>query len=307
VEFSQVIKESKTSTAEDFHRLIEETRGVLCSENDALGNLTVIGRLAKLAPVGTAVVVGDLHGDLESLTTILKNSRITQRMAKDKDTSMVFLGDYGDRGVQSTEVFYVILKLKLTFPRQVAMLRGNHEGPSDLMASPHDLPLQLQHRFKEKWVDVYQKLTEFFSCLYNAAYVDGRYLMVHGGIPEKARHLQEIANANKLHPEKTFLEELLWNDPEESIKGTYPSPRGAGKLFSKAVTQEGLEKLNAQILIRGHEPSGEGFKINHDGKVLTLFSRKGPPYYNKYGAYLDLPLSEKFENANQLIPYIHKF
>jgi diadenosine tetraphosphatase ApaH/serine/threonine PP2A family protein phosphatase len=307
VDFSQVIKESKTATAEDFSRLIEDARGALCHEDGALGNLTVMGRLAILAPVGTAVVIGDLHGDLESLTTILKNSRITQRMTTDKDALMVFLGDYGDRGTQSTEVYYIILKLMMAFPRQVVLLRGNHEGPSDLMASPHDLPLQLQHRFKEKWVAVYQKLTELFSCLHNAAYVEERYLMVHGGTPEKLSSLQEIANANKLHPEKAFLEELLWNDPEESMKGTYPSPRGAGKLFSKALTQEVLEKLNAQILIRGHEPAGEGFKINHDGKVLTLFSRKGPPYYNKYGAYLDLPLSEKFENANQLIPYIHKF
>jgi UDP-glucose 4-epimerase len=51
----------------------------------------------------------------------------------------------------------------------------------------------------------------------------------------------------------------------------------------------------------------QGFKINHKGKILTLFSRKGPPYFNAYGAYLKIDLSEKFENAEQLIPYIHKF
>ena len=58
---------------------------------------------------------------------------------------------------------------------------------------------------------------------------------------------------------------------------------------------------------RGHEPVGEGFKINHDGKVLTLFSRKGPPYFNKHAAYLDFPLSKVFDNADQLLPYVHKF
>jgi protein phosphatase len=60
-------------------------------------------------------------------------------------------------------------------------------------------------------------------------------------------------------------------------------------------------------LIRGHEPCEEGFKLNHDGKVLTLFSRKGSPYFNAYGAYLQLPLSEKIESAEQLVPWIHKF
>jgi protein phosphatase len=65
--------------------------------------------------------------------------------------------------------------------------------------------------------------------------------------------------------------------------------------------------LNAKILIRGHEPCEEGFKINHGGKVLTLFSRKGAPYFNEHGAYLDVPLSEKFENAEKLVPWICKF
>jgi hypothetical protein len=41
--------------------------------------------------------------------------------------------------------------------------------------------------------------------------------------------------------------------------------------------------------------------------VLTLFSRKGAPYFNAYGAYLQLPLSRKFQNARQLVPWIHKF
>jgi protein phosphatase len=62
-----------------------------------------------------------------------------------------------------------------------------------------------------------------------------------------------------------------------------------------------------QLLIRGHEPCPEGFKINHDGKVLTLFSRKGSPYFNKYAAYLDTPLSDKIERAEQLLPRIIKF
>ena len=73
------------------------------------------------------------------------------------------------------------------------------------------------------------------------------------------------------------------------------------------MTDTVLAKLNAKILIRGHEPCEDGFKINHDGKVLTLFSRKGPPYFNAFGAYLDVKLDKGFENANELMPYIHKF
>lgn len=307
MDLSSIVKESQSAQAEDFVRMVENAIDVLCSEDGHFGNLTVSGRLVKLEPVGEALVIGDLHGDIESLLTILEKSEFLNRIERNKDAALIFLGDYGDRGAHSTELYYTVLRLKLAFPEQVILLRGNHEGPTDLLASPHDLPYQLQARFKEKWVVAYSKLRELFACLYNAVLMEERYLMVHGGLPSKIRNIQEIAQAGTLHPEKSFLEDLLWSDPDETAQGAYPSPRGAGNLFGKTITQEVLKKLNVKMLIRGHEPCPEGFKINHDGKVLTLFSRKGPPYFNAHGAYLDLPLSEKFENAKELLPYIHKF
>jgi len=298
--------EFKEVNANDFSRLVEETTQSIKSEQGSVGNFLVTDKLVKLAPVGEALVIGDLHGDLESFALIFENSQYLNRLAQNNSCTVVFLGDYGDRGAHSPELYYCLMSLKLAFPKQVVLLRGNHEGPSDLLASPHDLPLQLQHKFKDKWVPVYTKLRELFDYFYNAVYVEDRYLMLHGGLPAKIRSLQEIAQADKLHPLKPSLEEILWNDPDEKVKGTIPSPRGAGNLFGKTVTKEVLERLNAKILIRGHEVANEGFKINHDGKILTLFSCKARPYFNAHGAYLDLPLSEKFENVNQLFPYIHQ-
>jgi protein phosphatase len=307
LDFSQIIQQSRIAKAETFLAVIESVLKVLKGENGVLGNLAVVGKLVSLKPVGATLVIGDLHGDLKSLRTILEKSRFIQKMHADRNVSLIFLGDYGDRGVHSPELYYAVLTLKLTFPAQVVLLRGNHESPADLMASPHDLPVQLERKFKKNGDALYQHLKELFSCLYNAVYVEERFLMVHGGLPANLHSLHELADADKLHPAKSFLEELLWSDPDEQVQGVLSSPRGAGKLFGKNVTTAVLQKLNAKILIRGHEPIDGGYKINHDGKVLTLFSRKGPPYFNAYGAYLQLPLAEKFENANQLVPYVHTF
>ncbi len=286
---------------------LKKTIEELGSEEGEIGNLAISGRLVRIKPAGEALVVGDLHGDLDSFGVILAKSGFLCKMAQSRAAVAVFLGDYGDRGAQSPELYYVLLKLKLAYPEQVVLLRGNHEGPSDLLASPHDLPIHLQRKFGEKWGLVYQKIRELFGCFCNAAYVEERYLMVHGGLPVKICSLEEIAKADKLHPEKTFLEELLWNDPDEQVQGAFPSARGAGNVFGKTMTQEVLAKLGLKILIRGHEPAGEGFQINHGGKILTLFSRKGPPYFNRFAAYLQVPLTERFENATQLLPYVHKF
>jgi hypothetical protein len=307
VNSSIIIKESLTVNGDEFVKIVESAINLLREENGKIGNLTVLGRLVKLEPVDEAVVVGDLHGDIESLTCILNNSGFTQRMAKNKDAVLVFLGDYGDRGAYSAEVYCTVLRLKLVFPEHVVLMRGNHEGPADLMASPHDLPMQFQRRFKDKWAVAYAKTRELWTCLYNAVYVEERYLMVHGGLPPNINGIQDFAHAHMTHPQQDFLEDLLWSDPNDTVQDVSLSPRGAGKLFGEKVTKNALKKVNAKILIRGHEPCEEGFKIEHDGKILTLFSRKGAPYFNEHGAYLDLPLSKKFETALQLLPWIHKF
>jgi len=304
---SQIVKEALELKCEDFTQLVEDARQQLCKENGSVGNFNISGRLVKLKPSGEALIVGDLHGDLESLIDILKGSEFLQKMSQNSTAVLIFLGDYGDRGAHSTEVYCTVLKLKLLFPEQVILMRGNHEGPEDLLASPHDLPMEFQMKFGEKWTEAYAKIRELFAHLYNAVLVEERYLMIHGGLPPQAETIEDLAYAHIKHPKQRLLEDMLWSDPDEMIKGVCASPRGAGKLFGENVTNEALRRFNAKILIRGHEPCEEGYKIDHNGKVLTLFSRKGPPYFNSYGAYLDVELSEKIENVEQLIPYIHKF
>ncbi len=301
-----LIKKALSIQSSDFIETVEKAACLLQKENGQVGNLKIINRLVKLEPLGEALVIGDLHGDLKSLTFILQTSRFLKKMEKAKDATLIFLGDYGDRGEKSPEIYFLILKLKLAYPKQVVLLRGNHEAPKDLLGVPHDLPFQFQRRFGQDWQAAYEKIREFHAYLYNAVCVPGRYLMVHGGVSPEISSIQDIAEAQE-NQNETLLEDLLWNDPHEELQGVSFSPRGAGKLFGKKVTEEVLRRVRAEILIRGHEPSDVGFKINHEGKVLTLFSRKGAPYYNRYGAYLQVPLTEKFEIAQQLTSFIHKF
>ncbi|MCK4669178.1 serine/threonine protein phosphatase [Candidatus Bathyarchaeota archaeon] len=304
---SQIVNEALNVQHKDFVQLVEETAQLLAKENGQVGNFSVIGRLVKIKPSGEAVIVSDLHGDLDSLVQIMKETDFLQKLRQNSKTFLIFLGDYGDRGIYSAEVYYIVLKLKLMFPEQVVLMRGNHEGPRDLMASPHDLPMQFQAKFGEKGGDAYHRIRGLFKRLYSAVFVEERYLVIHGGLPSQAKTLEDLAYAHVKHPKQRLLEEMLWNDPTETIKGVCESPRGAGRLFGEEITREALRRYGVKILIRGHEPCRNGFKINHRGKILTLFSRKGPPYFNVYGAYLNVKLSKKFENAVHLIPFIHKF
>ncbi len=228
------------------------------------------------------IVVGDLHGDLESLSFILKDSNFAS-----SKSSIIFLGDYGDRGVNSAEIYYVILSLKKEFPNRVILLRGNHEFLPGLEVWPHNLPLQLVARFGKDGEKIYQLLKELWNYFYLAAVVPNKYLFLHGGLPVKLKFLDEI---------EKYAEEILWSDPGKSFSYT-ASPRGAGKIFGARITKKVLNNLGIKTLIRSHQPPSAGVAVSHNGKILTISSTK---VYGGKAAYLKIDLKDRAKNANEL-------
>lgn len=71
---------------------------------------------------GRTFAIGDIHGDVVALQTVLM--RIP---AIDSEDTIVFLGDYIDRGPRSKEVIDVVREVKSRAPAKVVTLRGNHE------------------------------------------------------------------------------------------------------------------------------------------------------------------------------------
>lgn len=71
---------------------------------------------------GRTFVAGDIHGDIGHLETLL--SRLPVLGSGD---TLVFLGDYVDRGEASRQVVELMMALPSTTPAKVVCLRGNHE------------------------------------------------------------------------------------------------------------------------------------------------------------------------------------
>lgn len=255
------------------------------------GNLFINNGLTEIQDENKEVIViGDIHGDLDTLTKIISQELVIEKL-EDRRLYAIFLGDYIDRGMKSFETLMLALKLKERYPSQVILLRGNHEGPNDLIAHPHTLPYELYQRFGRESTLVYLKIRQLFNIMPHTAMTKQGVIMLHGGVPTEVETISEVALARKLHPQKPHLTEILWNDPgENGMRGTYPSPRGAGKIFGIDCTLKFLEIMKGKIILRGHEATLKGFKINHKGKIITLFSRLGPPYWNINAAYLHFSL-----------------
>ena len=303
---SALVEMATKSTAQEFLQLVTQTKEILAKEKGKPGKLTIKGKLAKVIPAGEVIIVGDLHGDITSLQHILEETGFLGKLKTDYYL-LIFLGDYGDRGEQSPEVYYIIMKLKSMFPEHILLMRGNHEGPLDLLALPHDLPIHLKNKFGNRGSEIYDKLRTLFNYFYTGVIIPERYILLHGGVPSKARSINDIAYAHEMHPREPHLEEILWNDPLNNLKGTIASPRGAGKLFGQDITDKFLKMLNVDVLIRGHQSCPDGYKTDHNQKVLTLFSRKGNPYNNSTGAYLHFNSLSEMKNHKELIQSIHRF
>ncbi|HLI46606.1 MAG TPA: hypothetical protein VKU94_05375, partial [Geobacterales bacterium] len=102
-----------------------------------------------------------------------------------------------------------------------------------------------------------------------------------------------------------LLEEILWNDPmdDNGLKASY---RGAGFLFGADITEDFLKRNNLLMLIRGHEPARNGYFLSHEGRVITIFSRKGRPYFNEKAAYLDIEIN-RFDSPSDIEKFVVTF
>lgn len=254
-------------------------------------------------PGGRYYAVGDIHGDFDTLARILYDHGLYDHLAR--GGRAVFLGDYIDRGYRQVEVFVTVALLKLEFRESMVVLRGNHEGPEHLLPYPHDYPYVLGARYGPHGRELYDLSREIFGLMPYAAYREGSLLFVHGGVPVFSTQscprdsIGCVLDADD--PYSRTLEEILWNDPlrHDPDIDYEPSPRGAGLLWGLRITRMFLEKTGLRGVVRGHEPSWSGYILDHEDRVLTLFSRKGDPYYNAYAAIARLGNIDEFRGFRQ--------
>ena len=276
----------------DFIQVIDRAIKVmqLQREQHAIAGGQVNASMLDLQIPEKLVLIGDVHGDLKSLFKILDDIDF-EEFLMNANNKIIFLGDYVDRGNDSIGVLYMICYLKQKYPDSIVLMRGNHEAPVEFPFSSHDLPYRILQRYGEYWgrLIYHKKILKFFSLLTLTVVVENRLLLVHGGLPTRDIELitdfrKSIATAQDTHIRNSIMEEILWNDPWSNSSGKEDwthSKRGFGRLFGQEISKKWLKISETKVVVRGHQPC-QGFKIDHDGMVMTLFSCKEP--YPKFRA-----------------------
>lgn len=297
--------------APDFLQQIEQAMGALQAERKkgSIAGGKVTGGLVEIRDLQNLVIVSDLHGDSHSFFRILDEINYTQFLVNPMN-KLVFLGDYVDRGSDSVSVIYAVCHLKHAYPDSVVLMRGNHESPVEFPFPSHDLPCRIKERFGNNGRDIYGRLLSMFKLLTLATVVPDRLLLVHAGLPTEdaviANFHKAIPTAQDSHVHSRVLEELLWNDPRrlDGAPGWEPSRRGIGRHFGSGITRRWLNATNTKAIVRGHEPC-QGFRLDHDDTIMTLFScREAYPAFKAAYLLLSAIQLHKIGDAKDLVAYV---
>ena len=210
------------------------------------------------------VIVGDLHGQILDLLRILKN------VGSPSTVQYLFLGDYVDRGQFSFETIMMILVMKLLWPKNVHVLRGNHEFEEIFRNGGFSAELNELYPL----CNIDQNFQECFAQMPLAAIVDDYVFCVHGGIGPSVLSVDYIEKIQR--PVYTFedniVSDILWSDPTEYILNFQPSARGSGHLFGINKLTDFLHNSNLKVMIRGHQCEELGVVSIWDNACFTVFS-----------------------------------
>ena len=210
------------------------------------------------------VIVGDLHGHILDLFRIMK------KFGPPPTCKYLFLGDIVDRGEFSVETVTLIFLLKVLFPKDVYIIRGNHEFP------------EMCHNcgFYDELHDLYPSYNierQFYLAFSNmpiAALIRNKILCLHGGIGPTLTDLNAIANIPRPLNDSSHepVCSIVWSDPNNTITGYSPSSRGSGHYFGQDVFLRFLQQNSLELLVRGHQCVDKGIDMQFNRRLVTVFS-----------------------------------
>ncbi|TYZ58730.1 hypothetical protein PybrP1_010812 [[Pythium] brassicae (nom. inval.)] len=261
-----------------------------------------------VAPANHVTVVGDLHGQLDDLLLIFRENGLPSAA-----NPYVFNGDFVDRGDRGVEIAVIIYLFKILYPHHVRVNRGNHEETSITQVFGFMKECELKYdRF------VFELFCESFRHLPLATLLDGRVLVVHGGVGRELIPLRELNALDRAgydltrwrekpktradrepHRQMTVMRDLLWSDPKAS-KGWEENKRGAGINYGPDVVQKFMTKNKLALIVRSHEcvPRGFDWPYQDQGMLVTLFSASNYcGKANNLGCFMRIPSDRQAKPA----------
>ncbi len=233
-------------------------------------------RLIEIKKAQTIIFIGDTHGDLEASQKVIKDYLKTEN-------TIVFLGDYVDRGKQSKENLDFLIKTKVENPNQVYLLQGNHEGHRIAKIVPANFWDNLNKEDYEKYAWVVEKMP--FAITVNGI------LALHGSLPD----IEKIEQINDIKLGSKPWTSLIWGNFSEDIEESTINPYNNRPVYGKNYFFKLMERFEKNILIRSHQHFAPALMFNN--KCLTLYTSSA---YNRQRTIAIADFGKKINDAKDL-------
>ncbi|CAI5760585.1 unnamed protein product [Candida verbasci] len=240
--------------------------------------------LLRLTP--SVKIVGDIHGQFFDLI------RIFNCCGYPPHSNYLFLGDYVDRGEKSLETILLLLCYKIKYPENFFMLRGNHESAN--ITKIYGFYDECKRRLNNN--KIWKNFVDVFNTLPIAATINDKIFCVHGGLSPDLNNFEQIENIKRPTdvPDKGLLADLLWSDPDPSVKNfslsNWPkNDRGVSFCFGRKHVEYFCSKFKLDLIVRGHMVVEDGYEFFSKRKLVTVFS--APNYcgeFNNFGAVMSV-------------------
>jgi hypothetical protein len=248
------------------------------------------GKLLELPKNGKAIIITDLHGNLEDY-----NKYISIWELYDSKTHLIITGDFIHGGEGYADNSLLILDSvmeKFEKYENFHVLLGNHES-----AHLSGVPVykgfknqkirfeeQIRLKFRNKWENKLEKYLEFFKKLPVAVKTENKVLISHAGPSVNINNVEELANiTNPGYFGNSRLSDLLWNRPED---------------FSERELNSFLKTVGCEYSMVGHTPVN-GFEIVYQKQMIISSS-----FSDGRKAYVELDLEMDIKEINNLIKMV---
>ena len=245
------------------------------------------GRVVHLEDAADVLAAGDLHGNVENFSLLLKRADLGAHPRRHLVLQEVVHGPfrYPTGGDKSHQLVDLVAALKCQYPHQVHLLLGNHElsqWTGRLIAKADD---DLNALFQEgveaaygsRAKEVYAAYEELFAAIPLAVRTPNRVFLSHS-VPTSKR-LEGFDLAALERDEHT---------EEDLILGGLVHALVWGRDTRSTTVEAFLEKVGADLVITGHIPCPEGYEAPN-GRQLILDALGTPACYCLFPA--DRPLT----------------
>lgn len=192
--------------------LEQEIQGIIKSARSVFLSQNMLVEVS--APVR---VCGDIHGQFSDMLRLFEYGGFPPA------SSYLFLGDYVDRGRQGIETICLLFAYKIKYPNKMFILRGNHESASITRIYGFFEECKCfsnlgKTRYSTK---LWKSFIDCFNCMPVAALVEDKILCMHGGLSPDLITPSQINGIIRPTdvPDTGLLCDLLWADPDSSVKG----------------------------------------------------------------------------------------